>query len=141
MLTAGWVDQAIGEARARIDRLLPRFSDTFPGASTVHGRYQPVEKVDWTEGFWTGMLWLLYEAAGDAKYREAAERFLPKFRERLDRKIKVNTTIWDSFILCPVFPPVGSPAMRPRGRRLWPRQRFCMTVTMRRPELSRHGEI
>lgn len=91
LLTGRWAEQAIGEAKERIDRLLPRFSDTFPSASTVHGMYQPVEKVDWTEGFWTGMLWLLYEVTGDAGYRRAAERFLPTFRERLDQKIKVNT--------------------------------------------------
>ena len=91
LLTGRWAEQAIGEAKERIDRLLPRFSGTFPSASTVHGMYQPVEKVDWTEGFWTGMLWLLYEVTGDAGYRRAAERFLPTFRERLDQKIKVNT--------------------------------------------------
>lgn len=91
LLTEQWADEAIKEARERIDRMLPRFSDTFPGASTIDGVYQPVEKVDWTEGFWTGMLWLLYEATGCAEYRQAAEGFLPDFRERLEKKIKVNT--------------------------------------------------
>lgn len=91
LLTALWADEAIREARERIDRMLPRFSHTFPGASTVDGVYRPVEKVDWTEGFWTGMLWLLYEVTGRMEYREAAEGFLPMFRERLDRQIKVNT--------------------------------------------------
>ena len=49
LLTGRWAEQAIGEAKERIDRLLPRFSGTFPSASTVHGMYQPVEKVDWTD--------------------------------------------------------------------------------------------
>lgn len=53
--------------------------------------YPPVEKVDWTEGFWLGMLWLAYEATGDTEYRKAAEGLLPKFRTRLEQKVKTNT--------------------------------------------------
>lgn len=90
-LPEGWLDFAIQEAVDRVDRLLPRFADTFPAASTTGGTYKPVEKVDWTEGFWTGLLWLSYEATGLERYRKAAQRLLPQFQERLDKRIKVNT--------------------------------------------------
>lgn len=86
-----WLDGAVGEAVERIDRLLLRFGDCFPSASTVNGVYQPVEKVDWTEGFWTGELWMAYELTKEERYRHAAERFLPAFRQRLEQRIKTNT--------------------------------------------------
>jgi unsaturated chondroitin disaccharide hydrolase len=47
--------------------------------------------VDWTEGFWTGLLWLAWEVTGEEKYRRVAEGFLDNFEERLDKQIKVDT--------------------------------------------------
>ena len=80
-LDTAWAEEALREAKERVDRLLPRFSEQFPSANTIKGSYEPVEKVDWTEGFWTGMLWLLYEVFGEKKYRERAETFLPQFQD------------------------------------------------------------
>ncbi len=57
-LDRAWLDGAIGDVLIRLDAILPRFTATFPSASATRGRYESVEKVDWTEGFWTGMLWL-----------------------------------------------------------------------------------
>lgn len=85
------IEEAVGEAVLRVDRLLMRFADTFPSAATEGGIYKPVEKVDWTEGFWTGLLWLSYEATGHERYRKAAHHLLPQFRERLEKGIKINT--------------------------------------------------
>jgi unsaturated chondroitin disaccharide hydrolase len=36
-------------------------------------RYVPVE--DWTSGFWPGILWYIYEATGDAKWKTEADRY------------------------------------------------------------------
>nr|WP_318383613.1 glycoside hydrolase family 88 protein [uncultured Enterobacter sp.] len=90
-LTQTWLSQAIGDVLSSIDAMLPRFTDTFPAASACDGRYPPVEKVDWTEGFWTGQLWLAWEVTGDDKYRAAAENLLDSFEQRLDQNIKVDT--------------------------------------------------
>ena len=62
-----WLNAAIGEVLTQLDAMLPRFTATFPAASATRGRYESVEKVDWTEGFWTGMLWLAWEVTGDDK--------------------------------------------------------------------------
>ncbi len=86
-----WTADAVKEVLERLDRMMPKFTGSFPSASAEDGCYQPVEKVDWTEGFWTGELWLAYELTGDDKYRKAAEAALPRFRERLEKKIKTNT--------------------------------------------------
>ncbi|HCD5408745.1 TPA: glycoside hydrolase family 88 protein [Klebsiella oxytoca] len=90
-LDRAWLDGAIGDVLIRLDAILPRFTATFPSASTTRGRYESVEKVDWTEGFWTGMLWLAWEVTGDDKYRAVAESLLDSFEERLDKQIKVDT--------------------------------------------------
>lgn len=86
-----WLDEAIAEVLGQLDAMLPRFTATFPGASATHGCYASVVKVDWTEGFWTGMLWLAWEVTGDEKYRAVAESLLDSFAERLDKQIKVDT--------------------------------------------------
>lgn len=86
-----WLETALQDTLRSIDEMLPRFTRTFPAASAGEGRYPSVEKVDWTEGFWTGMLWLAWEVTGDDKYRLAAEGLLDSFEERLDKKIKVDT--------------------------------------------------
>ena len=90
-LNKTWLNEAISEALTKIDAMLPRFSSTFPAASGTDGLYPAVEKVDLTEGFWTGMLWLAWEITGDDKYRQIAERHLDSFEERLDKHIKVDT--------------------------------------------------
>lgn len=86
-----WLREALDAVLSQIDLMLPRFTTTFPAASAVDGRYPVVEKVDWTEGFWTGMLWLAWEVTGDDKYRAVAESLLDSFEERLDKQIKVDT--------------------------------------------------
>ncbi|MBZ0060248.1 MULTISPECIES: glycoside hydrolase family 88 protein [unclassified Leclercia] len=86
-----WLQDALAQVIRQVDVMLPRFTTTFPAASATEGRYPAVEKVDWTEGFWTGMLWLAWEVTGDNKYRAVAEGLLDSFEERLDRRIKVDT--------------------------------------------------
>ncbi|WP_350238569.1 glycoside hydrolase family 88 protein [Pectobacterium colocasium] len=90
-LSQAWLSDAIQDVLKRLDEMLPRFSHTFPAGSASEGRYLAVEKVDWTEGFWTGMLWLAWEVTGDDKYRQVAEGLLDSFEMRLDNRIKVDT--------------------------------------------------
>lgn len=90
-LDSRWLSEALREVLAKVDEMMPRFTMTFPAASATDGRYPAVEKVDWTEGFWTGMLWLAWEVTGDDKYRTVAEGLLDSFEERLDKQIKVDT--------------------------------------------------
>ncbi|MDU3717664.1 MAG: glycoside hydrolase family 88 protein, partial [Klebsiella michiganensis] len=77
-----WLNAAIGEVLTQLDAMLPRFTATFPAASATRGRYESVEKVDWTEGFWTGMLWLAWEVTGDDKYRAVGWKLTGNLRAR-----------------------------------------------------------
>lgn len=44
-----------------IREVLPDFTDKFQGAASENLFYGPMENIDWTNGFWTGEIWLAYE--------------------------------------------------------------------------------
>ncbi|HYC96125.1 MAG TPA: glycoside hydrolase family 88 protein, partial [Sphingomicrobium sp.] len=48
------------------------------------------DNVEWTNGFWTGMMWLAWEMTGKDAYREAAEDNVLSFVERLERRANVD---------------------------------------------------
>ena len=55
-----FLQDAIAQALARIDAALPDFTDAWPEPSSVNGTYAPRANTEWTNGFWTVMLWLAY---------------------------------------------------------------------------------
>src|SRR5215204_4084500 len=75
---AGAIDQAL----AAVDRNLAHFGDDFPAPSSVGSVYPTIGNIEWTNGFWTGMLWLAYELTGAARYRSAAEAHVRSFDAR-----------------------------------------------------------
>ena len=85
------VKPSLDRAVERIDVLAGRLAHRFPSGCSRNLRYDAVGNVEWTPGFWVGMLWLAYEHTGDRKYRDLAEACLPSFRERLDRGSDVRT--------------------------------------------------
>ena len=54
------------------------------------GLYPITENVEWTTGFWTGILWLMYEYTGADKFKEAALKQVDSFMERVDKRIDLN---------------------------------------------------
>ncbi|ERL45833.1 unsaturated glucuronyl hydrolase [Lactiplantibacillus paraplantarum] len=40
---------------------------------------------DWTNGFWTAMMWMSYQVTGDDKFKQQAQQQLISFQERLDK--------------------------------------------------------
>lgn len=84
------VDRLIEAVIARIDRTLPQFVDLFPAPASEDGVYAPIDNVEWTNGFWTGMLWLAWELTGASIYRETAERHVLSFADRIERRINVD---------------------------------------------------
>jgi unsaturated chondroitin disaccharide hydrolase len=85
-----FVGEAIEKALARIDAALPAFIDAFPEPSSVDGTYAAMPNTEWTNGFWTGMLWLAYELTGAERYRSAAERQVLSFQDRVLNQINVD---------------------------------------------------
>ncbi|MGO4698544.1 glycoside hydrolase family 88 protein [Paenibacillus sp. 2TAB26] len=76
---------AIEDALQKTRRNIGKFGDQFPHVSTDGGRsYELNANEDWTDGFWSGMLWLCYEYSGDDAFRQAAARTVESFRERYE---------------------------------------------------------
>lgn len=77
--------QAIEDAVRKTKANIGRFGELFPHVST-NDKYELNPNTDWTDGFWSGMLWLCYEYSGDAAFREAAIRTVDSFRNRMEKK-------------------------------------------------------
>lgn len=84
------LDGMIAAALARLDRTMPQFTSHFPAPSSESGTYAPIDNVEWTSGFWTGMLWLAWELTGKGAYREAAEWNVLSFIDRMKRRVNVD---------------------------------------------------
>lgn len=68
----------------KIERNMNRFGDHFPSACSENGRYRIKENDDWTNGFWTGMLWMAYLHTQDAKFSRLAKENIKSFQRRLN---------------------------------------------------------
>ena len=49
-----------------------------------------MQNTEWTNGFWTGILWLCYELTNDPKYRNLAEKNVESFLNRIEKNIEVE---------------------------------------------------
>ncbi len=68
MASAAVIDMLI----ERITRNTDLFGDQFP--TVGEGKtYQLTANDHWLAGFWTGLLWLAYDASGDNSLRQKAE--------------------------------------------------------------------
>jgi unsaturated chondroitin disaccharide hydrolase len=67
------------------------FNDLYPAPAGVNGVYPLIKNTGWTSAFWPGMLYLAWESTGDRLYSKTGESLVSAFRERLDRRIGIET--------------------------------------------------
>lgn len=85
------------EARAAMDRAVQQvrcnmdyFGTRFPSSATKDQTYGIIDNIEWTDGFWTGMLWLCYEYTGDDAFKELAEKNVASFLNRVEQRIELD---------------------------------------------------
>lgn len=79
-------DIAVSQTRKAISML----GYGFKGCNSENNFYVSTENTDWTEGFYTGEIWLAYELTGDEKFKETALKQVESFLERIENKIVVE---------------------------------------------------
>jgi len=90
LLTRDEVSAAIEKAISQIEKNMYKFGDKYPTPATVGNEYQVIDNIEWTNGFWTGMLWLAYEYTKDDKFKKLAETNVQSFKHRIENKIEVD---------------------------------------------------
>lgn len=89
-LTKKRCEEALSFILGQIDRNLETFIGTFPSEASTGNVYRQVGNTEWTPAFWTGMLWLAYETTGNEKYRQAAEKQLSSYKQRIEERRYTN---------------------------------------------------
>lgn len=89
-ITEAETSQLLNTAIELIKNNVNEFFDTFPSASSENNFYRKTENTDWTEGFWTGEVWLAYAECGDDRLKEAALKQVDSFYDRIKNKINVD---------------------------------------------------
>ncbi|GGD83459.1 glycoside hydrolase family 88 protein [Paenibacillus nasutitermitis] len=84
---------ALDRAVEKTLKNLKIYVEQFPHVGEEKGGFALYGNTTWTNGFWTGVLWLLFEYSGDSRFAEVAEGLLPSFRERLDQNVNIDHDI------------------------------------------------
>lgn len=69
-----WLDSVYDKLLVKMKAECARVGTDIPYSPGEDGLYHDVADIaNWTNGFWPGMLWQMYEVTGDEAYRSAAE--------------------------------------------------------------------
>ena len=85
------------EVTAAMDRVADQvrcnmeyFGTRFPSSATRNQTYGVIDNIEWTDGFWTGLLWLCYEYTGDDAFKELALKNVGSFLNRVEKRIELD---------------------------------------------------
>ncbi|CCI84519.1 glucuronyl hydrolase [Lactobacillus pasteurii DSM 23907 = CRBIP 24.76] len=84
------LDHAINDVIKKVKRNIVKLGETFPDSSTINNTYATAKNVEWTPGFWTGILWLCYENSHEEVFRKLAEKNVESFYDRIKNQVDVN---------------------------------------------------
>ena len=71
-----WIDSTWQKVEQKLSRTAVKSREKLP-YTTINGEHISRPECDetwWTNGFWGGMMWLMYEATGNEEYKKTAER-------------------------------------------------------------------
>lgn len=95
-ISAEKIDKAIENAVSKIERNIVRFSDKYPGVEYGDNKIQKTKYAckdfwgkpsgEWLSGLYEGIYWLCWELTGDQKFLDVANRWIPYFIDREQKK-------------------------------------------------------
>lgn len=83
-VTTDWLKECLSWCIHQIEKNGQRYKEKFPSACATNGIYRIKDNDDWTNGFWTGMLWLSYQMTGKELFKATAMKNVASFQKRLD---------------------------------------------------------
>ncbi len=89
-LTASEIEHGLDCCLKQIDANMEAFGTKFPWCATKGLEYPIIENIEWTDGFWTGLLWLAFEVTGDTKYRDRALENVGSLLHRVENRIELD---------------------------------------------------
>lgn len=90
LLTKAEVEKAMDYVVAQTRANMEYFGTRFPWSATKGLKYPIIDCIEWTDGFWTGLLWLCYEYTGDESFRIRAEENIDAFLHRVENRIELD---------------------------------------------------
>lgn len=91
VLEQGELEQALKAALRQTACACSHFGEQFKHIFSTGNFYTTAANDQWTNGFWTGELWLAYECTGDKTLAEAAQKQTESFRYRIENQIETDT--------------------------------------------------
>ena len=87
------LEKARDNALTKINIMMATFGpNSFPAHNSTNNVYPAVKNDSgWTQGFYTGMLWIAYEMTGKDRYMNAALAQIPSYTNRIDNKLGTDT--------------------------------------------------
>ncbi len=80
------MDRVADQVRCNMEYLGTRF----PSSATRNQTYEVIDNIEWTDGFWTGLLWLCYEYTGDDAFKNLALKNVDSFLNRVEKRIELD---------------------------------------------------
>ncbi|MEK4651709.1 glycoside hydrolase family 88 protein [Niallia sp. FSL W8-0954] len=90
LLTNDDIEKELDWICEKLKSNLARYQNKFPSAEATNGKYRLKDNDDWTNGFWTGMLWIAYEYTQDAAFKNAALEQIKSFEICLKENIVLD---------------------------------------------------
>ncbi|XBG86167.1 glycoside hydrolase family 88 protein [Enterococcus cecorum] len=90
LLTKAEVKVAIDLAMEQLRVNMEYFKEEFPTPTTFDNIYPKMDNTEWTNGFWTGELWLGYEYTNEEAMKKLAQANDRSFLDRVKKRIELD---------------------------------------------------
>lgn len=90
LLSESAIQEAIDDCVAKVRHNMAKLGALFPTPATRNNSYEAMPNTEWTNGFWTGILWLCYEETQDETFRLLADQHVRSFLERIEQQVEVE---------------------------------------------------